>query len=333
MKQLNEHIKKSSFKNIYLLYGNESYLTKFYKGKFRDSIIGKDDTMNYSYFEGKNIDFDQVLGIAETLPFFAERRLIIIENSGLFKSDKKDIAEKLTKFFATMSPTTYIIFLEEELDKRGKLYKAVADKGYATELKGLNEKDLVLWLLQKVKKDGKNITEQSLLHFVHVVGVDMENLESEMEKLLCYTMEKDVIEVVDIDEIATTQVTNKIFDMINAVADKKQQKALDLYNDLRILKEPPMRILFMIVRQFNILIQVKQLSRKGMESKEIASQTRLHPFVVSQGLKQAKKFEDKQLMEALEACMAAEADVKQGRMGDQMTIELLIIKLSTQDSK
>ena len=65
-----------------------------------------------------------------------------------------------------------------------------------------------------------------------------------MEKLFSYTLGRNEITVADIDAICTTQITNKIFDMIEAVATRQQRKALDYYYDLLALKEPPMRILY-----------------------------------------------------------------------------------------
>ena len=80
--------------------------------------------------------------------------------------------------------------------------------------------------------------------FSHEVGEDMENIHGELEKLFCYTLGKQEITIHDIEEICTTHIDNKIFDMVNAVADQKQKQALMYYYDLLALKEPPMRILF-----------------------------------------------------------------------------------------
>ena len=84
MKSLIEDIKTGQFNNIYLLYGEEAYLKKQYKEKLRNAIIPSDDTMNYAYFEGKGTSVNEVIELAETLPFFAERRLLILENTGWF---------------------------------------------------------------------------------------------------------------------------------------------------------------------------------------------------------------------------------------------------------
>ena len=76
MKSLNEDLKSGQFNNVYLLYGEEAYLKKQYKDKLRNAMLSPDDTMNYAYYEGKGTNVKEVIDLAETLPFFAERRLL-----------------------------------------------------------------------------------------------------------------------------------------------------------------------------------------------------------------------------------------------------------------
>lgn len=138
MKSLNEDLKTGQFSQIYLLYGEENYLKKQYKERFVKAMLPQGDTMNYAYYEGKGVEIREVIDLAETLPFFAERRLIVFENTGLFKSSGADLAE----YIKTMPETTYFIFVEEEVDKRSKLYKAVKPKGHIVELPFQDESTL-----------------------------------------------------------------------------------------------------------------------------------------------------------------------------------------------
>ena len=85
MQTLNEDLKNGTFRLVYLLYGEEMFLKKSYKNRLREGISG-DDTMNYHYFEGKGIDVEEIISLADTMPFFGERRLIILEDSGFFKN-------------------------------------------------------------------------------------------------------------------------------------------------------------------------------------------------------------------------------------------------------
>ena len=240
MKSLNEDLKTGQFSQIYLLYGEENYLKKQYKERFVKAMLPQGDTMNYAYYEGKGVEIREVIDLAETLPFFAERRLIVFENTGLFKSSGADLAE----YIKTMPETTYFIFVEEEVDKRSKLYKAVKAKGHIVELPFQDESTLKRWILGNVRREGKQISDASVGYFLGKVGTDMQNIQGELEKLFCYTLHRDVITPEDIDAVCINQIGNHIFEMVNAVAEKKQRKALDLYYELLALKEPPMRILF-----------------------------------------------------------------------------------------
>ena len=208
MKSLNEDIKTGNFKPVYLLYGEEAYLKKQYRDRITKAIFPDGDTVNYAYYEGKGINPGELIDLAETMPFFAKRRLIVVENSGFF------------------------LFVENEADKRGKMYKAVKSKGRVVEMARQDEKTLLYWVAGNVKKEGYKIKEQTARYLLSTTGTDMENLEKELEKLFCYCMGKEEIEISDIEAICTTQITNKIFDMVEAVAMKNQKKALDYYYDL-----------------------------------------------------------------------------------------------------
>lgn len=324
MKSLNEDLKTGQFKNTYLLYGEENYLKNQYKGKLRNALIPPEDTMNYAYYEGKGINVKEIIDLAETMPFFSERRLILIENSGFFKNANAELAE----YIKELPASTCMIFVESEIDKRGKLYKAVKDKGRIVELGRQDEKTLLRWVAGNVKKENKQMTERTIQYFLEKVGTDMENIQKELEKLFCYTLDKESITVEDVEAICTTQVTNQIFEMVNAVADKQQKKALDYYYDLLALKEPPMRILFLLARQFRLLMEVKALDKQGYARKEIASKAGLHPFVVGKYQEQAKAFSNQELRRIIEDSVDTEEMIKTGRLNDMLGVEIFIMKYS-----
>lgn len=324
MQRINEDIKTGKLKQLYLLYGEEAYLRKQYRDRLKSAVIG-DDTMNYHYFEGKNISVGEIIDLAETLPFFAERRLIVLENSGLFKSG----GEELSEYLPAKPESTYFLFVETEVDKRSRLYKKVQSGGYAAEFTVQDEATLKKWILGMVKREGKNISGAALNYLIEKTGTDMENIRKEMEKLFCYCLEKDTIETEDIEEICTKRISSHIFDMISAIADKKQKKALELYYELLALKEPPMRILFLIARQFNLLMQVKELQKKGFRDKAIGEKVGLPGFIAGKYVTQSARFSKEDLREAVEACVEAEEAIKTGKMNDNMSVELLIIKYSS----
>lgn len=325
MKSLNEDLKTGQLKQIYLLFGEEGYLKRQYRDRLTRAVLPEGDTMNYACYEGKGIEIREVIDLAETMPFFAERRLIVFENSGFFKSGGTDLAD----YIKELPETTSFLFVENEVDKRSKLYKSVKARGRAVELGFQDEATLKRWVAGLIRKENKQVSEQTIVYFLNKTGTDMENITKELEKLFCYTFGRDAVTKEDVDAVCVTQITNHIFEMVDAVAQKKQRKALELYYDLLALKEPPMRILFLMIRQYRLLLQVKGLLKAGYGRKEIASKAGLHPFVAGKYMDQAEHFPGRELRAIMEEGAELEQSVKTGRLTDHLAVELFLVKYSS----
>lgn len=323
MRQIAEDIKQNNFKQIYLLYGEERYLRRQYRQKLQAALCSDGDTMNVHFYSGKDIPVGEIIDLAETLPFLAERRVIFISDSGLFKSG----GEKLAEYLSSPCESTYFVFTESEVDKRSKLFKTVQSKGYAADFTVQDENTLKRWIAGTLGRDGKKITENTVQLIISKTGTDMDNIQMELEKLVCYCMDRDVVTDADVEAVCTTHISNHIFDMINAIADRKQKAALELYYDLLALKEPPMRILFLIARQCNMLLQAKEMKLKGHDNRTIGSKLGVPPFIAQKILNQASKFKTSTLRRAVQQCVEAESAVKTGRMNDMMSVEILIMSV------
>lgn len=323
MRQIAEDIKQNNFKQIYLLYGEERYLRRQYRQKLQTALCSDGDTMNVHFYSGKDIPVGEIIDLAETLPFLAERRVIFISDSGLFKSG----GEKLAEYLASPCESTYFVFTESEVDKRSKLFKTVQSKGYAADFTVQDENTLKRWIAGTLGRDGKKITGNTVQLIISKTGTDMDNIQMELEKLICYCMDRDVVTDADVEAVCTTRISNHIFDMINAIADRKQKAALELYYDLLALKEPPMRILFLIARQCNMLLQAKEMKLKGHDNRTIGSKLGVPPFIAQKVLNQASKFKTSTLRRAVQQCVEAETAVKTGRMNDMMSVEILIMSV------
>lgn len=321
MQTLNQDIKEKSFKKIYLLYGDEPFLVGSYKKKLREAITGG-DTMNFNYFEGKNPDVKEIISLADTMPFFADRRLILVDGSGFFKSAQEELAAYLPQ----MPDTTCLVFAESEVDKRNRLYKRVKELGYAAELNKQDTAQLMQWAAGILGRDGRKVSRPVMEYFLERTGDDMENIRMELEKLVCYTMGRDVITKEDVDAVGTVHVTSRVFDMVAAIVAGNTKKAMDLYEDLLTLKEPPMRILFLIARQFNQLLQIKELTAAGKDKGAMASALKVPPFAEGKLTAQARAFTRDQILSWVTLCVETEEAVKTGRLSDGLAVELLIAR-------
>ena len=260
MQTINEDIKNGTFKPVYLLYGEEAFLKQSYKKKLRAAISG-DDTMNYNYFEGKGLDVNELISLADTMPFFSERRLILIEDSGFFKTSSEALAE----YLPMMPDTTCIVFVEEAVDKRNKLYKKVKDLGHIAEMKRQDSAQLARWAATILAQNGRKITPSTMNLFWSASAMIWKTSGWSWKNSFPNTMGSEVVTAEDVKVITTVQITNKIFDMVAAITAGRRSGAMDLYEDLLTLREPPMRILFLIARQFNQLLLVRELQASGAD--------------------------------------------------------------------
>ncbi|MDO4602262.1 MAG: DNA polymerase III subunit delta [Eubacteriales bacterium] len=325
MKSIQEDIKTGNFKQSYLLFGEEAYLKHQYKEKLLNALNPDGDTMNFSRYEGKGIDVRQVIDLCETMPFFAERRVILLEDTGFFKNKCEEFAD----YMKNLPDYLVLVFSESEVDKRSRMYKAVKSGGRVTEFAKQDEKTLMRWAAGLLGKEGKKITQRDMEFFLTKTGTDMGNIRMELEKLIMYTEGQDIVTAEDIEAICVTQTTNKIFDMVRAVTEKNQKRALELYYDLLTLKEPPMRILFLLAKQFRQLLLTKKMTGEGASQNEIATRLGVPSFVVRNISACARSYTVEELEKAVEDFVDAEEAVKTGRLGDVLSVELLIVKYSS----
>ncbi|MDD6194002.1 MAG: DNA polymerase III subunit delta [Lachnospiraceae bacterium] len=324
MKTIDQHIKAQQFQNAYLLYGDEDYLKKQYRDKLVHALVPEDDSMNFAKFEGKDINLGEVIDLAETLPFFANRRVILIADSGFFKSSQEQLAD----YLGQIQETTYFVFVESEVDKRSKTYKALSKSGCAVDFSMPDEKLLTTWMGSRLKAAGKSISREAWQEFFERTNDSMDHMDKEMEKLLSYTYDKDSITLEDVEAICTKQVQTKIFDMISFIASKNLPKVMELYHDMLAAKEPPIRILALIIRQFDQMYLLKDMASTGMNASTIASKLGIRDFIVKKNLGLARNFTMEQIRQLLEDAADLDERAKTGLINDRMAVELLMIKYS-----
>lgn len=163
------------------------------------------DEMNYTGFEGSSVSLPEVREIADTLPFFQDYRIVIWEESRLFKS-ANDFAEYLPQ----MPDTTILVFVEKEVDKRNKLYKYVQKNGLAVEMTAMSAADTKKFVAMKLRDSGRKIRESTAEYFLEQVEGSLNNIGNELEKLIAYTYGREEITRADVDAVCSVRVTGQI---------------------------------------------------------------------------------------------------------------------------
>ncbi len=324
-----DDIKNNSLKKVYLLFGEEQYLVRVYLEKLVKACMGKDlksleGDMNFVRFSGTATDVKEVEENANTMPFFAEKRMIVAQGTGWFHKSSDEVAS----FIASIPETACVVFAENDVDKRSNTYKAVEKYGHAANFEELKEEDVKKWICREVDRNRKKITNGAVDALIAAAGCDLAALSTELEKCFSYCLDKDAIERADVESLVHVQAQDRVFEMIEFVGLKKQKEALKCYYDLLELRVPPMKILANMQRQFRLLIAVKDLKGRGLDKNRIAEELAMKPFIVQKYMNQAGHFSMSDLKKALQEAADYDMAFKNGGISDRMAVELLLIQYS-----
>ena len=324
MKKIMQDIKENNFERFYLLYGSEDYLKHQYRDKLIKALVDAEDNMNYSYFEGKKINVSEMLDIGDTLPFFADNRVIVVENSGLFKKTPEGFEKRLENF----PDSTHVIFVESEVDGRNRLNNWFKKNGYKTEMKPPTEGELRKWIAKLCKDENKQIYEKAVEYFIGSVGLDMLLIKNELEKLFAYVGERGEITVDDVRAICVNEADDTLYAMIDAIGNRNQKEALLLYRNLLELKQEPLFILSQLSRNVRKMLEVSELIKSGKSSDEIASAAGIPKWTINRYKSQIRHNGKESFIHMLEKCLETEANIKTGLVKDIVGVELLIVEFS-----
>ncbi|MCH5266224.1 MAG: DNA polymerase III subunit delta [Lachnospiraceae bacterium] len=319
-----EELKKNTISQFHLLYGEERYMVRYYKRSLMEKLSSPGDEMNCTVFQGEAAKPEAIADVGQILPFMAPQRLILVQDSGFFKN-----ANDMTEVLEAFPESTYVVFVEREVDKRSRLYKWMGKHGCVTECQSQSDAMLKQWIAGYLKKSDKSISTRTAEYLIERAGTDMELLSNELDKLIGYTGERRVVETADVEAIGSGMVVSRIFDMIDAVAQGERDRALRLYDDLLANRESPMSILYLFSRHINILLQFKELSGLGLNRNELAKKIGVPPFTLQKYGKQAGMFKRRELLAMLEERLNYEESFKQGRLSDQLAVEMFLIQALT----
>lgn len=322
---ISDLIKANEKKRIYLLYGEESYLVQQNKNNLMKYLTSDMmDDMNVNRYQGPDVNVEQMIEMAETLPFFADYRVILVENSGWFAEGNSVLEEYLKK----MSDSTIFVFVEQKVDGRKTIVSAVKELGVAVNYLYQEEEILLAWIKKKANDAGLSITPGIAKLLIGRVGNQMQRLSMELEKVISYCLGKSEITAKDLDDICTDTIEDRIFEMVEAVSLKNRKRVMSLYKDLLLLKEAPAKILAIINTEYARMLSIKSMADKGMNEAAIASALSMAPFMVSKRMPTVRKYQLNDIKNCLNKGIQADYSYKAGKITDRMAIEILLVELT-----
>ena len=233
---------------------------------------------NVITFDGKETSTETMLGVIESYPVMADTKLVIIKNSGIFKSVSEKDKDLWFELFKNPPEYAVIIFDEADIDGRSSLLKKIKETGTFTEFTYLDVPTLTIWIKGFLSKRGFSIEPDAVAELISRTGGAMGNAHNEMNKLMDFCGEGALITVKDISTVVAKSLQDKIFDMLDAVAAGKRDSAFSILADLKFLpNEDPAKITALLGNSVSGILKTKLLQKQGCQN--IASELGVAPFI------------------------------------------------------
>ncbi len=326
---------------LYIFHGPEEFLRaeaiQGLRAKMGDPSIA---SLNTTVLEARRLTLPELINAAEAMPFLGDARLVSVD--GLLgrlegkagKPSKADqpFAEGLAAYLPKLSPTTWLVFNEDHAigEPHPILRLAHELKPHATVqlFARLNEAELRQWLAQRAKAKGGTLTPDALEALVGAGEGDLRLLDQEIEKLLTYANGRAVT-ASDVQKLTHGARSVDVFAMVDALGQRNGRKAIEQFHALVEEGEPPGRLLFMITRQFRMILQAKDLGERRANTSEMMRALGAPKFVADKIAAQARRFTLPQLETIYHHLLETDQSIKTGQSDPLLALDTLIAEIAS----
>ena len=318
-------IEKGDIGPLYYLYGEESYLIEKGVKQLLSRLVSADlRDFNLNVYYGNECTGDDIAAAAQTLPMFAAWRVVQVKNA-----DKLSVAalETLAAYVQDPSPSTCLILQGEKIDQRKKFFVEMKKRGELVEFKRLYENQLLPFIRSEAAEQGKKFQPAAAELLVCLSGNNLQDLVSQIEKIILYAGSRDIIELDDVKAVVSDTRVDSVFELANALGEKNLDKALRNLHALIEDGEAPLLILAMLTRHFRQLWKVRELVERKVPSQEIGKAAGVHPYFLQGIVRQCKNYRVAELREVFERFFTLDFALKSGSAKPALLLERLVIDI------
>jgi len=321
---------------IIFLYGADTFRSRRFLQELKNKFTRDVDpnSQSLSVIDGMAADLKTISGQINTGSLFVKKRLIIVEN--LFKNKKEKIFNELNDYLKTFTSAddNIIIFRDEELDTKEKPVKAAAKKlfsflknqPYSQEFSPLNANQLLSFIKKEAQAFHKEISAPAASLLINSSNSDLWVIAQEIRKLAFYTS-TGVISPDDVKNMSFDSAEENVFGLMDALSAKNKKLAITLLEEQYASGLSDEYLLSMLMRQFKILLQIKEALNSNMNPGELAPKLKLHPFIVKKSIPQTQNFSSLELRKHLNYLINLDYLNKTGRGEIKTNLFLLISAL------
>ncbi|EGL82302.1 DNA polymerase III, delta subunit [Caldalkalibacillus thermarum TA2.A1] len=334
--EANTQIKQGHIAPVYVLYGSQRFLIDEIIRNLSEHILDEASVdFNYETFDLEEHPIQSVLEAAETLPFMGEKRLIVAYGAHFLSGakEKYKVEHDLEALMRYVShPVDYSVLVlvvpQEKLDERKKIVKLLKKEGAVVQAGSLPMDQLVPWLKQRAADLGVQITDEACALLHQFAGDHMQMLANEMAKMASYVGKQGVITEETVHQLIAKTVEQDVFNLVDHVVQLRVSQAFATLEELLRRNEEPIKILFLLARQFRLIYRAKDLAKQGYSERQMCQMMGVHPYVCKLAVRQGRRFSLKQLAEVLDQLAELDFKLKTGQLDKRLALELFILQLT-----
>lgn len=326
------------YKPFYVVYGKDRYRMEQFIALLMDKMFTSDEqSMGVVKFDSTETSLEEMILEAESPSFFLEKKLIIVRDSSIMCAAAKESnkiehnIDALLRYMENPLQSSIIVFAvyAEKLDERKKLVKQMKDRRCVVHFPELDQNQLRHWLVKLAADQGRTLHIDSAELLISRVGISMQQLSQELEKLCLHVGEHGEITLELVQSLTSTTVEEDVFALVDAIINIKLSEALMMYRQLLVRREEPIKIVALIARQLRMMLQIKELEQHHYTPQQMASTIGAHPYSVKLAAEKAKRFEAKQLAKLLGSLADLDYSMKTGQIDKALGLELYILSLGS----
>ena len=335
-----KQLRAGDIKSVYLLEGDEEFTKEMAWSMLKDRLVsGPMAVMNFTTLV--NPTADELIAAAETLPFMADKRLILVKEAPHFTAGrggdteepagKNQDADRLKDYLPKVPESSCLVFFQRgKAAKTRALVKALDKLDAVVTCDKLPQDRLVKWVMRQCQDKGRRLPAQLAEEIVLAVGQDMNQLWQELQKLIAYTEGASDITAADIEAVVIKSADYQVFDLSEQVALGRADKALVLMQRMLAGGEARLMLLSLLQRHFRQLYLVSLMQQDRQSPDQMARVLQLPPFVIRKLLQQARNGSVTLWEQAYLAAIDTEFQVKSGQQAEDGCLENLVLRVLTQ---
>ncbi|USS90931.1 DNA polymerase III subunit delta [Fructilactobacillus carniphilus] len=324
---------------LYLVSGRSDYWESQILTRLQQLVPAEERTMNFATYDLEETSLGDALNDAQSVPFFGDRRVVVIQNATFLTgmkgkaSDKQELEDLIT-YLQNPSPATVLVVFApyEKLDNRKRVTKQLKKSATILDLNAISERETTEFVRHFIQKQDYQIEPDAVVELFARTQGDLALIMNELRKLFLFCREQHVITADAVDQLVAKSTTQNVFDLSDKLLAGKTNAAIEFYHELLTQREDPIKINALLESQFRLLLQVKILQQHGQTQAHMAQTLKVHPYRIKIASRMITRFSIPYLEQAFAALVEIEHKLKSSTANPELLFEMFAIQFSQKNT-